>query len=52
MQKQDDLEYVLKNLKGDDLENKVLQRRFVIFKKKYEDLIVDIFSGNTDEKVE
>ena len=52
MQKQDDLDYFLKELKGDDLDNKFLKRVHDAFKNKYEELIVHIFSNaNTEGKL-
>lgn len=47
MQKQDDIEYVLKNLKGDNISVDVLCSNYKNFRKKYDDLItsnLDFFS--------
>ena len=53
MQKQDDLNYVLHELKGDMLENNFLSKRHETFKKKYEELITYLFSNNKpDDKLE
>jgi hypothetical protein len=52
MEKQDDFNYVIIELKGDDLDNNALERRYEVFKKKYEQLITYIFSGKADEKLE
>ncbi|CAF4058236.1 unnamed protein product [Rotaria magnacalcarata] len=40
MQKQDDLDYILERLEGDDLDKDMLKRRFRTFKKKYDDLLL------------
>ena len=52
MEKQDDFNYVIIELKGDDLDNNALERRYEVFKKKYEQLITYIFSGKADEKLD
>ena len=52
MEKQDDFNYVIIELKGDDVDNNALERRYEVFKKKYEQLITYIFSGKADEKLE
>ncbi|CAF4205874.1 unnamed protein product, partial [Didymodactylos carnosus] len=39
MQKQDDLEYVLNELTGDDISKKVLRSRYTTFKEKYDKLV-------------
>ncbi|CAF1204485.1 unnamed protein product [Adineta steineri] len=39
MQKQDDLDYVLNELQGDDISKDVLSKRFAVFRRTYDDLI-------------
>ena len=52
MQKQDDLIYILKELRGDELESKPLSGRYEVFKVKYEELITNIFSDSKiDQKL-
>ena len=52
MQKQDDLIYILKELRGDELESKPLSGRYEVFKVKYEEMITNIFSDSKiDQKL-
>ncbi|CAM4908372.1 unnamed protein product [Rotaria socialis] len=46
MQKQDDLEYILERLEGDDLDKDTLTELFKMFKKKYEDLLSVIMTSS------
>ncbi|CAF1149858.1 unnamed protein product [Adineta steineri] len=39
MQNQDNLDYVLKELEGDDLSKDVLSKRYAVFRRTYDDLI-------------
>ena len=39
MQKQDDLEYILNELTGNDISKKVLRTRYSTFKEKYDELV-------------
>ena len=50
MQKQDDLKYILSELRGDDLDNKVLTRRYQEFKTKYEELITKVFANSKQDE--
>jgi energy-coupling factor transporter ATP-binding protein EcfA2/uncharacterized protein YukE len=55
MQKQDDLEYVLERLTGDDIDKKILRSRYEIFKIKYDELVssnLNLLDSNTNKEAD
>ena len=52
MQNQDNLEYVLNNLRGDCIDKKFLSKMYQQFKQKYDKLLIEVFSNsNQHEKL-
>ena len=51
MQKQDDIDYALKELDGDDIDTEVLRTRYQTFRQTYENLVSRIL-GSFDQKSE
>ncbi|CAF3541480.1 unnamed protein product [Rotaria socialis] len=53
MQKQDNLEYVLNELTGDDISKKILRSRYETFKEKYDNLVsnnLNFFNQNINKE--
>ncbi|CAF1290176.1 unnamed protein product [Didymodactylos carnosus] len=53
MQKQDDLEYILERLTGDDVDKNVLRSRYTIFRSTYDNLVsinLNLFDKNADKE--
>ena len=50
MQNQDNLDYVLDNLRGDCIDKKFLTTSFESFKQKYDELLIQVFSNSTQHE--